>query len=117
MEFEKLMGLIVLAWLLGSVFLMARMIRRARKLVSLLEARYPEFYAAAGRPRPGFLHSLRRNRFSQFIARREYENIGDPSLAARFEQYRKAEGRLLVYVLASLVLVGLIVFALNLVAR
>lgn len=77
----------------------------------VLATRYPETYEALGRPEPGFLHSERRRQFSQFIARRAYEDIGDIALSAKFEEYRRAENRLLVSVLASLVIVVLLIFA------
>lgn len=84
--------------------------------MTVLAMRYPETYEALGRPEPGFLHSVRRSQFSQFISRRAYEDIGDPELSAQFEEYRKAEVRLLVLVLASLALVALSVFSVRYVA-
>ena len=109
MEVEKVLGLIILGWLIGAVLLMARLVRRGRKLIMVLATRYPETYEALGRPRPGFLHSARRSQFSQFLSRRAYENIGDSALSAQFEEYRKAEVRLLVLLLVSLVIVALLV--------
>lgn len=82
----------------------------------MLATRYPETYEALGRPQPGFLHSERRRQFSQFMARRAYEDIGDSTLSAQFEEYRKAENRLLVSVLVSLVTVILLVFVVRHVA-
>lgn len=109
MEVEKLLGIVILGWLIGAVLLMARLIRRGQKLITLLATRYPETYEALGRPRPGFLQSARRRQFSQFLSRRTYENIGDPVLSAQFEEYRKAEVRLLILLLVSLVIVALVV--------
>jgi len=60
-----------------------------------------------GRPRPGFLYSVRRNRFAQFVARREFEELGDPELAAQFQDYRRSETRLVLSILASMVVVAL----------
>jgi len=108
MESEKLVAFVALGWLIGAVLLMARSVRRGRELAEVFAARHPERYAAFGRPRPGFLYSVRRNRFGQFLARREFEQLGDPELAARFEDYRKAETRLVLLVLASMVVVALL---------
>jgi len=77
--------------------------------MTVLATQYPETYESLGRPRPGFLQSTRRSQFTQFISRRAYENIGDPALSARFEEYRKAEVRLLASLLVSLVIVALVV--------
>jgi len=113
MEIEKILGLIVLGWLIGSVLLMARLVRRGQKLTKTLATQHPETYEALGRPRPGFLHNARRRQFAKFIADRAYENLGDQPLSAKFEAYRKAEVRLLLFLLVSLVIVGLLVFAIR----
>jgi len=109
MEAEKIAGYIALAWLIGSVLLAARLVRKGRALVETLARRYPAVYDSLGRPNPGFLFSARRNSFTLFMLHREYENLGDPDLAARFEAYRKAEGRLLLILLSSLAVVALLI--------
>jgi len=109
MDSEKAVGLIAVGWLVGAILLLARLIRRGRELAATLATRHPETYEALGRPRPGYIQSVRRNRFAQFVARRDYENLGDPALSAQFEDYRKAEARLLLFLLASLMVVGLLV--------
>ena len=109
MEIEKVLGLILLGWLIGAVLLAARLVRRGRELTMVLATQHPEKYEALGRPRPGFLQSARRSQFTQFISRRAYRNLGDPALSARFEDYRKAEARLLISLLVSLVIVALLV--------
>ena len=109
MEVEKLLGVVILGWLIVAVLLMARLVRRGRKLITLLATRHPDTYEALGRPQPGFLQSARRSQFSQFLSRRTYEDIGDPALSAQFSEYRKAEVRLLKLLLVSLVIVALIV--------
>ena len=111
MDTEKVVGLIALAWLIGALILMAGSIRRGRKLAKTLATRHPEIYESLGRPRPGFLYSARRDRFAQFVARREYQKLADPALSAQFEAYRKSEARLVLSVIASLVIVALLVLA------
>lgn len=106
MELEKIPGLILLAWLIGSVLLMAGLVRKGRRLTAVLARRHPETYETLGRPQPGFFQSVRRRQFARFISSRAYENIDDPALSAQFEDYRKAEIRLLVAVLLSLVIVA-----------
>jgi len=109
MESDKALGLIALGWLVGAILLSARLIRRGRELTATLATQHPETYEALGRPQPGYLQSIRRGRFSQFIARREYENLDDPALSAQFEDYRKAEARLLLLLPASLGVVALLI--------
>lgn len=109
METEKILGLIAIGWLAGANILFVRLIRRGRLLTEELATRYPETYEALGRPRPGVLYSDRWSRFSRFLARREYENLDDPALAARFDAYRRAEARLLLILLVSLGIVALLV--------
>jgi hypothetical protein len=109
MESDKALGLLALGWLIGAILLSARFIRSGRALAEALAARHPETYEALGRPQPGYLQSVRRSRFAQFVAHREYENLGDPVLSGRFEDYRKAEVRLLSSLLASLGIVALLV--------
>ena len=111
MESEKVVGLIALGWLIGSFLLMARSIRRGRDLAEALATRHPATYEALGRPRPGYLESVRRTRFAQFVGRREFENLADASLPAQFEAYRKSEARLIVFILGSGVIVVLLAFA------
>jgi len=101
MEPEKIVGFIALGWLIGSVLLMARSIRRGRVLADELAARHPATHEALGRPRPGFLESVKRTRFAQFVGRREFENLSDRPLVAQFEAYRRSEARLIVSILAS----------------
>lgn len=109
MASEYTVGLVALGWLIGAVLLMGRSIRRGRDLAESLAARHPDTYEALGRPRPGYFQSVRRDRFAQFVARREFENLSDPPLAAEFEDYRTDEARLLLSLLATLLLVGVLV--------
>jgi hypothetical protein len=111
MEPDKALGLIALGWLIAAMLLMMGTIRRGRELAKKLAARHPEVYEAIGRPIPGYLESVRRRRFAQFVARREFENLGDPALAAQFEAYRRYEARLILSVLASLLVVLFVVVA------
>jgi len=111
MEAEKAVGLIALSWLVGSFLLMARSIRGGRDLAAALASRYPDTYEALGRPRPGYLDSVRRTRFAQFVGRREFEGLADESLSSQFEAYRKSEARLILSILASGVVVVLLAFA------
>jgi hypothetical protein len=113
MELEKAVALTALGWLIGALVLMGRSIRRGRELADTLAKRHPEIYEALGRPRPGYLHSIRRDRFAQFVGRCEYEGLADPDLSARFEDYRRSEARLVLSVLASLAVVAVLVFAVS----
>lgn len=111
MNSEKALGLIALGWLIGAVLLATRLIRKGRELAEALAMRHPETYEALGRPQPSYLQSIQGSRFARFIAQREYENLGDPALAARFEDYRRAEARFLLLLLASLAGVGFLALA------
>lgn len=111
METEKIFGFIALGWMIVAIGLLARSIRRGRELAEVLATRHPETYEALGRPQPGYLQSARRSRFARFMARREYQNLDDPELSAQFEDYRNSETRLLLYLLVSLVIVFLLIFA------
>ena len=111
MESEKVVGLVALGWLVGSFLLMARSIRSGRDLAEELATRHPATYEALGRPRPGYLESVRRTRFAQFVGRREFEDLSDGWLSAQFEAYRKSEARLVLSILASGVIVILLAFA------
>ena len=111
MESEKALGLMALAWLVGSLLLMVRSIRQGRDLAETLATRHPETYEALGRPRPGYLESVRRTRFAQFVGRREFENLADESLSPQFEAYRKSEARLILSILASGLVVALLALA------
>ena len=111
MELEKVVGFITLAWLIGAMLLLMRLVRRGRRLAAELAARHPETYEKLGRPQPGFLQSIRRSRFARFVANREYEDLGDSVLSTQFEDYKQAEARLLVFLLASLAVVGLLILA------
>ncbi len=112
MEPKVIVGLIALGWLICSVLLMARFIRRGLNLVEELATRDPLTYQALGRPRPGYFESARRTRFAQFVGRREYEELTDEWLSAQFEAYRKQEVRFIVSILGSgavIVLLGFVV--------
>jgi len=110
MNADTLSGLVALAWLIGALLVMSRSIRTGRAAAAALATRHPELYDSLGRPRPGYLHSVRRNRFAQFVARREYENLDDPTLSAQFEAHRRSEARHLLFVVVSLLAVALFLF-------
>jgi alkylation response protein AidB-like acyl-CoA dehydrogenase len=110
---EEGAAFIALAWLAAAVVLVARSVRRGRDLADDLAASYPETYEELGRPRPGYFMTLRQNRFTQFIARREYAGLGDARLTVRFEEYRQAEARLLIVLLASLAVACLVIYVLR----
>ncbi len=116
MESEKAVGLVALCWLIGSFLLMARSIRSGRDLAEALATRHPATYEALGRPRPGYLDSVRRTRFAEFVGRREFESLADGPLSAQFEAYRKSEARLVLSILASGGIVALLAFAVRHVA-
>ena len=101
MNSEEAFGLVALGWLIGSLLLMARSIRRGRDLAETLATRHRATYEALGRPRPGYFKSARRNQFAQFVARREFESLCDAELSAQFEAYRKSEARLVLSILAA----------------
>lgn len=105
-----MVGIIAATWLLSGVLLMFLLIRRGRRLVSILEKEEPEIYERHGRPQPGFFESSRRRRFSQFLAQREYLNINVGELADQFERYRRDENRLLASLLGTLAFVGGLIF-------
>ena len=110
---EKLFGFVALAWLVGSLLLMARSISRGRELAETLARRHPDTYEALGRPRPGYFESVRRTRFAQFVGRLEFEQLSDDLLSAQFESYRKSEARLILSILATGAFVALLAFALG----
>jgi len=102
---EQGAALLAVAWLIGAVLVMGQSIRRGRSLAEKLAERHPEAYEALGRPRPGYLYSVRRDTFAQFVARRGYEDLADPVLTTEFDAYRRSEARLVVSILASMFLV------------
>jgi len=112
MQFESVVGLIALVWLIVAFLIMARFVHRARKLADELATRDPLIYESLGRPYPGFFASSRRTKFAQFVGRREFENLSDAWLCEQFENYRKQEIRLIVSILGSgavIALFGLII--------
>ena len=111
MSVEQTVAVVALAWLCGAMLLMGQSIRRGRDLAAELAKRFPGEYEAMGRPRPGYLHSTRRNRFARFVAQREYEALPDPALAMEFDAYRQQEARLVVSLLVSMGVVFVLVMA------
>lgn len=89
---------------------MARSIQNGRGLADELAARHPAIYEELGRPRPGYFENVRRTRFAQFVASHEFENLGDETLSARFESYRKSEARLIVSILVSGAIIAMLTF-------
>lgn len=110
---ENTLGALGLIWLVGSVLVMARSIRRGRDLVEVLARRHPVIYEEFGRPRPGYWTSARGRRFSQFLGRREHVALDDTSLAAEFEAYRKSEARLVVSIVVIGAVLATLVFGLG----
>jgi hypothetical protein len=113
MEPEKFIGFAALCWLVGSLLLMARSIRRGRDLAEVFAERDPATYEGLGRPRPGYFDSLRRRRFARFVGNREYEGLADATLSSQFEVLRRYEARLIPSILVS----GGVVAALGFVVR
>ncbi len=101
MGLEQSVGFIALCWLAGSIFLMARSIRRGRDLAQVLAQRDPALYEELGSPRPGYFESLQRTRFARFVGQREFENLADAALSSEFEAYRRHEARVILSILAS----------------
>ncbi|HXV62697.1 MAG TPA: hypothetical protein VEK15_18500 [Vicinamibacteria bacterium] len=110
MDSENALAFLALVWLVGGLILMGRSIRQGRALADALAARHPETYEALGRPRPGYFHSVRRDQFARFLARREFRNLGDPLLEVQFEEHRQAEARLLLLLLSTLGGIALLLF-------
>lgn len=108
---EKVLAIIALCWLIVSVSMMSRSIRHGRELADALALHHPELYEELGRPRPGYFESARRTRFSRFVGRREFENRVDPSLAARFDAYRKSEARYVMSIVGSGAVIAFLVMA------
>jgi hypothetical protein len=113
MEPEKVLAVAAMIWLIVSFLAMARSIRHGRELAEMLAARHPETYEALGRPRPGYFESARRTRFSRFVGRREFEQLGDEILAAHFETYRKNEARIVLSAILSGSVLALLVVTLR----
>ena len=113
MDLARPIAIVALVWLAGSFLLMARSIQRGRALADELAMRHPEAYEALGRPRPGYLESIRRTRFARFVGGREFEELPDGALVARFEAYRKSEHRLVASVLASGAVLAMLALALG----
>ena len=90
---------------------LVRSVRRGQALADTFAIRHREKYEASGRPRPGYIDSIRRDRFARFVAQREYRDLGDPQLAAKFEEYRKAERRVMLVIIMTMVIVGALVVA------
>ena len=101
---QPAVGLLALVWLVGSMLLMSRTVRRGRALAETLAGRHPATYEALGRPYPGYLESVRRTRFARFVGHREFESLPDPVLSAQFETYRMQEARLVISILPVAVL-------------
>ena len=108
---EKVLAIVALGWLIVSVSLMARSIRRGRELSDALALHHPELYEELGRPRPGYFESARRTRFARFVGRREFEKVVDARLAARFEAYRKSEAWSVMSIVGSGAVIALLVMA------
>lgn len=108
---EKVLALVALVWLIVSVSLMSRSVRRGRELSDALALHHPALYEELGRPQPGYFESVRRNRFARFVGRREFADAVDASLAARFESYRKSEARSVLIIVASGAVIALLVLA------
>jgi len=113
MEPEKALAIVALIWLIVSVLAMARSIRRGRELADMLASRHPETYEALGRPQPGYFESTRRTRFARFVGRRDFQTLGDESLVAQFEAYRKSEARVVLFAILSGSVLALLVVALR----
>lgn len=108
---ERILAYVALGWLIGAWLLLVGSVRRARALADALAARHPEKYEALGRPRPGYFDSIRRDRFARFVGRREFQQLGDPPLIAEFEAHRKAETRLMIFILSTLAVIALLMLA------
>jgi len=108
---EKAVALVALGWLAAAWLLMVRVIRRGRDLAEEIATRHPEAYERLGRPRPGYLDSIQRTRFAQFVARREFQELADPPLSERFEEHRKFEARVMAALLVTLGAIALLLAA------
>jgi len=110
---ENALGVIGLVWLVGSLLVMARSIRKGRELVDVLARRHPAIYEELEHPRPGYWASARGRRFAQFLGRREFADLDDALLVAEFETYRKSEARQVVSIVAIGAVLATLVFGMG----
>lgn len=96
-------GLIFLA--IGGA-LVVYSVRRGRRIATWLAQRHPQLYETIGRPEPGYLHSIRRSRFDQFILQRQYLQLGDEEFTAQCDRLRRTNLIILYFILAGLTLFG-----------
>ena len=113
MDPEKILAVAALVWYVGSLVAMGRSVRRGRELADMLATRHPDTYEELGRPRPGYFESVRRTKFANFVARREYEQLADDTLAAHFDAHRKAEATLVIGIIGIGVIIAMLVVALR----
>ena len=111
MEPETTVAFLGLAWMIAAALLLMRSVRRGRAIAASLAERHPDTFEALGRPRPGYFQSRRSMRFARYIAKREYEKLGDVELRLRFEDYRDGEMHLLVVLLVTMGIVALLMLA------
>jgi len=108
---EEALAYTALAWLVVGWILFSRSIRRGRELSDTLAARHPRTYEALGRPRPGYVDSIRSSRFGRYVGRQEFRALADPPLVAAFEHHRRAERQLVIFLLSTLGVIGVLVLA------
>ena len=106
MDWQYVVGLVALIWLIGSVVTMALDVRRGRVLCQELQERHSVLFDTLGRPCPAILPTSQSRQFAQFLASRRYNEVPDATLQSRFLSYHRQETQLLIALLVSLAIVA-----------
>jgi len=80
-----------LVWLIVNGLWLAISVRRARKLITRLAERHPEFCVSAGKLPRGYANHPGRIRCFAMLMRREYEDPDDPYLVSGLDRQRGLE--------------------------
>lgn len=116
---EVCMSLEMILGIAGGVFLamcgalLLATVRYGRRLLREFERQFPEQYAGAGNPWPGFLNSERRRAHFRFLMQREFETTPNSQLVRKFDGLRRAEMGVLFFMLAGFAIFGLAIFLLG----
>lgn len=105
---EKVIALIGLALLVTGFILLIISVNKGKRIVEYLKRKYPKQWKDLGSPTPGYLQSLKRNRWIKFIWNREYVQFDDQKLTEMGDAQRSFENITLGVVFAFVFVGGIV---------
>ena len=113
MKVEYAVGIAGAAFVAVNGLIMLWSLRRGQDLCRRLRERFPDEFAAHGKPRPAIFDTLRGSAYYRFVLRGEYSDLSDPLLREEFSRLRRIERWHMWFTMTGLAAFGIVALAIR----